>query len=1019
MTKLDNLTESESSHQWKMRKKREARAFRDKVEAQLRNLDLLLDHSPFGLHARHELEVSFAHERGSQHWFTARLKWAVLLALLNAGIVVKVKDSNILCPGPLAGGTTDEGTRKLKSNVQALHCVITDYDKGDAPMAVLAARMEELGLESAIYPTFSHLKDATELDWDITRPNPKTGVIETVPTAFQLFVRERMGFDENLDIDPSAVTAEIAKAFMVECQDFDDHVLGEVEILDTAKPKKNVVKLQDGAKRVDEARCVVVKHNQLAKSRLVLPLAKPFLRRHGESDAAFQERWEEEAYLPIARMIGFKFDPTCASTERGHYAMTRKEGTKFTPLHHVTGCLIDLDDPKIKALIGPHLTMTNEEHAKKRKPRSRRHNGRYQRESTSGDGQRDWLGFQAADAAADLLPSMTDKRSDAKNPLVAFCCPFVHEHATTNDPSAHQCYAYNASSSNKLPTVKCMSATCQDRPYGDFLDALFDDEVKVNPAYRLAASSERTGVYIPRDDLEDKLHEINETWAVVRIGNRTRYLHENAEGDIELYDGKSIHAWFSNWSYYWIDQGGNAHAALILPAWLQWQYRRQYRGVRFCPEPEGAPKDIFNTYFGFSVEPKKGSWKRLLGHIYRNVCRRDAEYFRFFIAWLAQLVQQPHIKPGTNIVLKGKEGVGKSKVGEWIVALFDRNAIVVSEAERITGRFNGHLENKLFLMAEEAFWAGDKAAEGKLKDLGTGTNMSYERKGLDAYEGRNFTRVMIASNEDWVVPASSGGRRWFVVEVGNDHEKDYAYFAAIDEEMESGGLAAMLYDLQNTRLPELVNVRSAPVTPWLVQQRLHSYDNKKRWWRGVLQEGGFRLNATENFVVLEEDRPTAVKREDIFASAKQYFTGPKGVDPTPSDVGQFVAKMLGELQETRPRIEGHRYRCTIFPSLKEMRERWFKDTGEMITSPGAPNSSEAPSHASSSARHATNEGVKVSVSPEPGDFRDDNPMDEAVKQAWEDGEKDLDQLAAVADAAADALNDKPLPICLRPGAAYH
>ena len=233
----------------------------------------------------------------------------------------------------------------------------------------------------------------------------------------------------------------------------------------------------------------------------------------------------------------------------------------------------------------------------------------------------------------------------------------------------------------------------------------------------------------------------------------------------------------------------------IIKAWQKWKFRRQYRGLRFCPQPGGAPDGVYNSYYGFTVEPKPGSWKRLMAHIYRNICRRDAVHFRFFIAWLAQLVQEPHIKPGTNIVLKGKEGVGKSKVGEWLVALFGRNAMVVSEAQRITGRFNAHLENKLLLMAEEAFWAGDKSAEGKLKDLATGTNMSYERKGLDPYEGQNYTRILIASNEDWVVPASSGGRRWFVLEVGDEHEKDYDYFKAVDEEMANGGLAAMLLRL--------------------------------------------------------------------------------------------------------------------------------------------------------------------------------------------------------------------------------
>ena len=544
---------------------------------------------------------------------------------------------------------------------------------------------------------------------------------------------------------------------------------------------------------------------------------------------------------------------------------------------------------------------------------------------------------------------------------------------------------------------------------------MFDEAAKADPAYRITENSERTGVYIPECEVPTKLREINGSWAVVRLGNRVRYLHENPDGDIELYDAKSLADWFGNWIYYYYDNYGNLRDAPIVKVWQKWEFRRQYLGLRFCPQPGGAPEGVYNTYYGFTVEPKRGSWKRLLAHIYRNICRRDAVYFRFFIAWLAQLVQQPHIKPGTNIVLKGKEGVGKSKVGEWVVALFGRNAMVVSEALRITGRFNAHLENKLLLMAEEAFWAGDKSAEGKLKDLATGMNMSYERKGLDPYEGQNYTRIMIASNEDWVVPASSGGRRWFVLEVGDEHEKDYAYFAAIDDEMENGGLAAMLYDLQHSKVTETVNVRSAPVTPWLVEQRLHSHENKRRWWRGVLLEGGLRDNVLGTFIALEEDASTVLRRDDVFASARAYFLGPKGVDPTPSEVGQFIGKMLGKLDETRPTIEGKRQWCSIFPPLKEMRQHWLKATGETI----GPGTATPGAQGIQGGSPQLAEKVIIETGPGSTTCTDKLALD-AIAAAVDEGVTDETELTATAERAVDeARRSWRRPAAATAGKTHH
>ena len=324
----------------------------------------------------------------------------------------------------------------------------------------------------------------------------------------------------------------------------------------------------------------------------------------------------------------------------------------------------------------------------------------------------------------------------------------------------------------------------------------------------------------------------------------------------------------------------------------------------------------------------------MLGHLYRNVCRRDRHHFRWLIAWLAQMVQQPHIKPGTHVVMRGKEGVGKSKLGEWIIRLFGPNAMPITSASRLAGRFNAHMEALLFGLVEEAIWAGDKTAEGSLKALATAEELDYERKGLDPVRGRNYTRLMFASNEDWVVPSASGGRRWFVIEVGDEHEKDNEYFKALDDEMNAGGLSAMLYDLQRHDF-SAVNVREVPVTEWLVDQRLHSYDTKKRWWRDVLVQGGFRIDdgIGAEFVAIGETF-TTVAKEDVFRSARPHF-GTERRKATESDVGTFLSKMLKDVVGfgEGPRVgnrSGGRTRTYNFPPLFALREAWKEATGEDI-----------------------------------------------------------------------------------------
>ena len=57
----------------------------------------------------------------------------------------------------------------------------------------------------------------------------------------------------------------------------------------------------------------------------------------------------------------------------------------------------------------------------------------------------------------------------------------------------------------------------------------------------------------------------------------------------------------------------------------------------------------------------------------------------------------------------------------------------------MTGQFNAHMASCLLLQADEAVWAGDKAAEGRLKGLITSPIQQIEAKGVDPIRLRKTT----------------------------------------------------------------------------------------------------------------------------------------------------------------------------------------------------------------------------------------------------------------------------------------
>ena len=152
------------------------------------------------------------------------------------------------------------------------------------------------------------------------------------------------------------------------------------------------------------------------------------------------------------------------------------------------------------------------------------------------------------------------------------------------------------------------------------------------------------------------------------------------------------------------------------------------------------------------------------------------------------------------------------------------------------GRFNQHLRNAIFLFADEAFFAGDVANVGTLNALITEPLLTIEGKGKDLVVTPNLLHVLMASNEDWVVPAKGDARRFFVLDVADHAQGDKAYFRTIQDQLNNGGYEAMLYDMLQCDLSDFDH-RSAPQTTALQEQRQHSLDTVTAWWQDVLDRG--------------------------------------------------------------------------------------------------------------------------------------------------------------------------------------
>lgn len=283
---------------------------------------------------------------------------------------------------------------------------------------------------------------------------------------------------------------------------------------------------------------------------------------------------------------------------------------------------------------------------------------------------------------------------------------------------------------------------------------------------------------------------------------------------------------------------GNKQIA-VTKLWMASPTRRTYDGFLFAPQQDKGPR-WYNLWRGFATTPATSAQhpavKRFLEHTLENVCNGDQALCRWLIGYFAHLIQRPWEKPLVALVFKGIKGTGKNALIERIGYLLGPHYILTSKRRYLTGQFNGHLENCLLLVLDEAFWSGDKEAEGVLKDLITGTEHVIEHKGKEAFKVANLTRVAIIGNEDWMVPASADERRFAVFQLGEGRMRDKDYFQGMREGMEAGGYEALMRFLLDFNL-DGIDLNEAPATQALVDQKIASQKPIEQWWMECLSTG--------------------------------------------------------------------------------------------------------------------------------------------------------------------------------------
>ena len=439
--------------------------------------------------------------------------------------------------------------------------------------------------------------------------------------------------------------------------------------------------------------------------------------------------------------------------------------------------------------------------------------------------------------------------------------------------------------------------------------------------------------------IESVIDEYNEKFAYLRYGESSVAILVQEHGKDSFMGTGAFYRYYINDFVEFNDE--NRDKYLI---WYNTdrKKRRHYDMVDFRPYGVGkedlSPDYAWNTFKGFTaVEPVKGDWERGRKHILETVCNGNEEHFNWFMAWMAQMIQEPEKKTGVSVTLFSEAlGSGKTLVSDWLAKLLGDYSTKIAHNKHLTGNFNRHLEHCILLQNEESSYSGDIQGRGTIRNLITGETVTIERKGIDAIEVENFVRILTTTNNTRGIDVVEGERRHFVLEVNDHHKQDRVHFSPIVAQMKSEeGLAAFMYELSTLDYSK-IDLGTAPKTEALADQWLSNAPSDLAWTYQILMEGEFTSNLTprdteelfSEVKIFGRNKRTEIEKDVLYAAFLAYARTQR---KETIDKATFLRNFykLGGVPKSK-KENGDRLHLVNCPFLDDMRDKFKELYGKTV-----------------------------------------------------------------------------------------
>jgi hypothetical protein len=284
--------------------------------------------------------------------------------------------------------------------------------------------------------------------------------------------------------------------------------------------------------------------------------------------------------------------------------------------------------------------------------------------------------------------------------------------------------------------------------------------------------------------------------------------------------------------------------------------------MQIYPNPDKCPSNVFNLWRPFAIEVLTSPYQKhtegldmMLKHIlvlYDN----DKEVFKYFIGWIAMMIQKPEIKT-TCITLISKEGAGKGTLMQLFAKMLGESKILKTKtpSRDVWGQFNGIMADAFLVNLNEMEYKETMNAEGQIKALITDTQMTISKKGVNQFSINSYHHFIITTNKENPIATTKDDRRKLIIRSSDEFIGNRGYFDAMYALLDDVEFVRTCYDYFKEYDSSGYEYKDIPRTEHQEDLQQLSVSTPEQWLEAFTREnrhkdtvGLFRLWYVENNV---------------------------------------------------------------------------------------------------------------------------------------------------------------------------